>query len=76
VRSHITSIYRKLGVKSKPALISVLSRNQIDPVNSVTAATDRPSIAVLPFANLCDDADSEYATMPIVSTLSKGLPRR
>jgi TolB-like protein/Flp pilus assembly protein TadD len=75
VRSHIASIYRKLGVKSKPALISVLSRNQIDTVNPVTAPPDRPSIAVLPFANLCEDADSEYFVEGITQEIMTSLSR-
>ena len=75
VRSHITSIYRKLGVKSKPALISVLSRNQIDTVNPVTAPPDRPSIAVLPFVNLCEDADNEYFVEGITQEIMTSLSR-
>ena len=75
VRSHITSIYRKLGVKNKPALISVLSRNQIDTVNPVTAPPDRPSIAVLPFVNLCEDADSEYFVEGITQEIMTSLSR-
>jgi adenylate cyclase len=75
VRSHIASIYRKLGVKSKPALISVLSRNRIDTVNPVTAPPDRPSIAVLPFINLCEDADSEYFVEGITQEIMTSLSR-
>ena len=75
VRSHIATIYRKLGVKSKPALISVLSRNQTDSVSPVIAANDRPSIAVLPFANLCEDADSEYFVEGITQEIMTSLSR-
>ena len=75
VRSHITSIYRKLKVKSKPALISVLSRNRIEAASPVTAATDRPSIAVLPFVNLCEDANSEYFVEGITQEIMTSLSR-
>ena len=75
VRSHIAAIYRKLGVKSKPALISVLSRNQADAVTPLTAAIDKPSIAVLPFANMCEDADSEYFVEGITQEIMTGLSR-
>jgi TolB-like protein/Flp pilus assembly protein TadD len=75
VRSHVTSIYSKLGVKNKPALISVLSRNQTNTVNPVTAPPDRPSIAVLPFVNLCEDADSEYFVEGITQEILTSLSR-
>jgi TolB-like protein/Flp pilus assembly protein TadD len=75
VRSHIESIYRKLGVKSKPALISVLSPNRDDTITPAPAVVDKPSIAVLPFANLCEDADSDYFVEGITQEVMNSLSR-
>lgn len=75
VRSHISSIYSKLGVQSKPALITALSVIQIDSVVTVTKAVERPSIVVLPFANMCKDADSEYFVEGIAQEIMNSLSR-
>lgn len=75
VRSHISSIYSKLGVQSKPALITALSVNQIDSVDTVTTALEKPSIVVLPLANMCRDADSEYFVEGITQEIMASLSR-
>lgn len=75
VRSHIASIYRKLGVTSKPALLTALSRGQLVEVGPIAAPNDKPSLAVLPFTNLCDDGDSEFFVEGITQEIMTSLSR-
>lgn len=72
VKTHLRTIYRKLGVANKVGLIQALPdpTRQDPPENAGTAArtsggtgfriAPNPVIAVLPFANLSTDPDQEF----------------
>ncbi|MGV8985949.1 MAG: LuxR C-terminal-related transcriptional regulator [Cypionkella sp.] len=57
VRTHLTTVYRKLGVASKLELHKYFAANAPGP-NSLRP--DRPSIAVLAFENMSGDPEQEY----------------
>jgi TolB-like protein len=64
--------YRFIGDK-----VSSAARTQVAPANgaSVLPLPDRPSIAVLPFANMSEDADQEYFADGMSEDLITGLAR-
>ncbi len=75
VRNHLAAVYRKLDVRSKPALIRALSPR----VDSNHAASplipEKPSIAVLPFANLSGNPDQDYVSDGMTEDIITGLSR-
>lgn len=75
VRAHLASIYRKLGVNNKAALVSTLSNDPADSVMPTFAMTNRPSIAVLPFANISSDAENTYFVEGMTEEITTGLCR-
>lgn len=78
VRTHLTTIYRKLGVSSKLDLHKHFeaSAHIADPdVRQRPQRPDKPSIAVLAFENMSDDPGQEYfsdgVTLEIITALSR-----
>jgi TolB-like protein/DNA-binding CsgD family transcriptional regulator/Tfp pilus assembly protein PilF len=73
VRTHLGTIYRKLGVSSKIDLLRMIGREAIPHIAARPA--DKVSIGVLPFANLSADPDQEYfsdgITEDLITDLSK-----
>ncbi len=61
VRTHLATIYRKLGVSSK---LQLLKRTETaapaDPTTDLPSRPDKPSIAVLAFDNMSDDPGQEF----------------
>jgi TolB-like protein/DNA-binding CsgD family transcriptional regulator/Tfp pilus assembly protein PilF len=78
VRTHLSTVYRKLGVTSKLALhkhlenIRQLSDN---PENQPTQLPDKPSIAVLAFENMSDDPAQEFFSDGIAADIITALSR-
>lgn len=76
VRTHLATIYRKVGVSTKLDL-----RKQIEtapPANSaidMPPRPDKPSIAVLAFENMSDDPGQEYFTDAITADIITALSR-
>jgi len=60
VRSHIASIYRKLEIKNKPALVTALAQCSSGLASTNILSLDKPSLTVLPFTNLSTNPDSDY----------------
>ncbi len=75
VRSHIASIYRKLEIQHKPALISVLSQETVSQTSPHLLSQDKPSLTVLPFANLSTDPDNDYFVEGITEEIMTSLSR-
>ncbi len=75
VRSHIASIYQKLEINSKPALVTALSQHGSEPDFETVVSNDRPSIAVLPFVNLSTDPDNDYFVAGITEEILTRLSR-
>ena len=75
VRTHLASIYRKLGVSSKFTLNSVLSTSSATDLGAVTTATGKPSIAILPFTNLSNNENDNYFAEGFTEELLLGLGR-
>jgi len=75
VRSHIASIYRKLEIGSKPALISVLSQAMVHHTPFNPLPQDKPSLTVLPFTNLSTDFDNDYFVEGITEEIMSSLSR-
>ena len=76
VRTHLATIYRKLGVSTKMGL-----RERIETPSPADSATDlpprpdKPTIAVLAFANMSDDPGQEYFSDAITSDIINALSR-
>jgi adenylate cyclase len=75
VRTHLISIYRKLGISSKVSLNSVLSKSSAANLDAVKTATGKPSIAILPFTNLSSDEKENYFVEGFTEELLLGLGR-
>lgn len=76
VRTHLATIYRKLGVSTKLDL-----RRQIETAPGAVSAAelpprpDKPSIAVLAFENMSDDAGQEFFSDAITADIITALSR-
>lgn len=78
VRTHLTTIYRKLGVSSKLELhkfFEAKSQSSEDANNRSTLLPDKPSIAVLAFENMSGDPDQEYFSDGITDDIITALSR-
>ena len=78
VRTHLASIYRKLEVSSKLELHRLLEGGGPTYGSSDTTLpiiSDRPSIAVLPFANMSDDPGQDYFAEGIAEDIITALSR-
>ena len=80
VRTHLSTIYRKLGVSSKVELFRVLKDH---PLEAPTPGTDpepnafpeKPTIAVLPFANFSADPKFDFLADGITEDIITALSR-
>ncbi len=78
VRTHLATIYRKLGVSSKLELRDVLSAEifaQANIASEIPPRPDKPSIAVLAFENMSGDPDQEYFSDGISADIITALSR-
>ena len=75
VRSHIASIYHKLEINNKPALVTALSQYQPGHDSEAKISSERPSIAVLPFTNLGSDPDNDFFVAGITEEILTRLSR-
>jgi TolB-like protein/Flp pilus assembly protein TadD len=78
VRTHLNTVYRKLGVSSKLALHKTLAAEggEAEPViGRRPARPDKPSIAVLPFENMSGDPEQEYFSDGISEDIIAALSR-
>ena len=78
VRTHLTTIYRKLGVSSKLDLHRLFedrAREAQEPAKTGTARPDKPSIAVLAFENMSGDPEQEHFSDGITEEIITGLSR-
>lgn len=78
VRTHLSTIYRKLGVSSKLELHERFGAAEITKFGQDTAFPARPkqpSIAVLAFENMSDDPEQEYFSDGISDDIITALSR-
>lgn len=76
VRTHLATIYRKLGVSTKLDLRRQMEASTpIDPSPDLPPRPDKPSIAVLAFANMSDDPGQEYFSDAITADIITALSR-
>lgn len=76
VRTHLATIYRKLGVSTKLDLRKRLETSgPSDPTQTPPPRPDRPSIAVLAFENMSDDPGQEYFSDAITDEIITALSR-
>lgn len=75
VRTHLATIYRKLGVSSKLELRDALAPAQSDVINEFPRRPDKPSIAVLAFENMSGDPEQEYFSDGISADIITALSR-
>ncbi|MGO1120983.1 tetratricopeptide repeat protein [Rhodovibrionaceae bacterium A322] len=78
VRTHLSTIYRKLGVSSKLELHQCLDASGTTPTIAVSAHTrvsEKPSIAVLAFENMSRDPEQEYFSDGISEDIITALSR-
>ncbi len=75
VRTHLTTVYRKLGVSSKLDLHKHFATGASGSERPRPQRPDKPSIAVLAFENMSDDPDQDYfsngVTLEIITALSR-----
>lgn len=78
VRTHLSTIYRKLGVSTKLELHKYLD-NHLQPTQpkqtQKTPLPDKPSIAVLAFENMSGDPEQEYFSDGITEDIITALSR-
>ncbi|SEL96477.1 TolB amino-terminal domain-containing protein [Roseovarius azorensis] len=76
VRTHLTTIYRKLGVSSKLDLHRHLrNAGGSDLPDKAPPRPDKPSIAVLAFENMSGDPEQEYFSDGITEDIITALSR-
>lgn len=75
VRTHLATIYRKLGVSSKLELRDALSPAQHLWAKEAPARQEKPSIAVLAFENMSGDPEQEYFSDGISDDIITALSR-
>ncbi|SDK32327.1 LuxR C-terminal-related transcriptional regulator [Aliiruegeria lutimaris] len=76
VRTHLATIYRKLGVSSKLELSKLIAGAvPIDPATEFPPRPDKPSIAVLAFENMSGDPAQEYFSDGITEEIITALSR-
>ena len=75
VRSHIASIYQKLEINSKTALVTTLAHHGSEFDTGKKISNERPSIAVLPFTNLSTDPDNDFFVAGITEEILTRLSR-
>lgn len=76
VRTHLATIYRKLGVSTKLELHRQIETSlTADPASDAPPRPDRPSIAVLAFANMSDDPGQEFFSDAITADIITALSR-
>ncbi len=78
VRTHLSTIYRKLGVSTKLELHKYLDNSQQPPkpkeIQKIPLP-DKPSIAVLAFENMSGDPEQEYFSDGITEDIITALSR-
>jgi adenylate cyclase len=78
VRTHLTTVYRKLGVTSKLDLrkhFEAFEANDKAPGQPWPQRPDKPSIAVLAFENMSGDPEQEYFSDGITEDIITALSR-
>ncbi len=78
VRTHLSTVYRKLGVTSKLELHKYLensSQSLENNDNTHPVLPDKPSIAVLAFENMSGDPEQEYFSDGITEDIITALSR-
>ncbi len=76
VRTHLATIYRKLGVSSKLDLRKLIEASApTDPASDHLIRPDKPSIAVMAFENMSGDSDQEYFSDGITDEIITALSR-
>lgn len=79
VRTHLSTVYRKLGVSSKLELHKHIEKqrqaSEDQSVQEPLALTDKPSIAVLAFENMSGDPEQEYFSDGITEDIITALSR-
>jgi TolB-like protein len=75
VRTHLATIYRKLGVSTKMDLRERIADLPEDPATDLPLRPDKPSIAVLAFANMSDDPGQEFFSDAITADIITALSR-
>jgi len=77
VRTHLTTVYRKLGVSSKLELHKYFESEarSSDTGSQQVPLPDKPSIAVLAFENMSGDPEQEYFSDGITEDIITALSR-
>ncbi len=75
VRTHLTTIYRKLGVSSKLDLRKHFEQAALAADSPKPLVPDKPSIAVLAFENMSGDPEQEYFSDGISEDIITALSR-
>lgn len=77
MRTHLATIYRKLGVSTKLELRKQMEASKpIHPSSDLPRRPDKPSIAVLAFANMSHDPGKEYLSDAISADIISALSGR
>jgi TolB-like protein/DNA-binding CsgD family transcriptional regulator len=76
VRTHLATIYRKLGVSTKVELSRHITDGKpTDLAGDLPTPPDKPSIAVLAFENMSDDRGQDYFSDAITADIITALSR-
>src|SRR5262245_4354124 len=73
VRTHLSTIYRKLGVGTKVGLVNLL--NEASTASAPDQAQPETRLLVLPFANESDDARQDYFAIGLAEDLIAALAK-